>query len=198
MNAIDQFRSNLKYVRSLVSIERVLHTQTTPALDTSDVLRAALVMAVSALDQYCHEKVRQEMLNIKNGMRPTTDSYNRFTVTLRAVDRALSNPQSDEWLDDEIRSRHSFRAFQKSDKIKEAINLISGTNVWQLVASDLGTDSNTIRTQLDLIVDRRNQITHEADLDPGNPGVRWPILDADVQLSIDFIEGLVEAIDKRI
>lgn len=65
MKAIDQFKSNIGYVRSLISIERVLDAQTTAVLDTSDILRAALVMVVSALDQYIHERVRQEMLNMR-------------------------------------------------------------------------------------------------------------------------------------
>jgi hypothetical protein len=193
MKAIDQFRGNIAYVRSLMAVERVLNAQTTSVLDTSDILRAALVMAVSALDQYIHEKVRQEMLETKNRARPMTDAYQRFTVTLKTVDRALLNPRSDDWLDDEIRSRHALRSFQKSDKIKEAVSLISADNLWQRISQKISKDIAAIRTQLDLIVDRRNQIAHEADLDPGNPGAKWPISYTDVQLSVDFIEEIVEA-----
>jgi RiboL-PSP-HEPN len=155
-------------------------------------------MVVSALDQYIHEKVRQEMLNTKNKARPMTGAYQRFAVSLKTVDRALSSPQSDEWLDDEIRSRHGLRSFQKSDKIREAALLISDDNLWLLISQEVGIDIKSIRTQLDLIVDRRNQIAHEADLDPGNPGARWPISHTDVQRSVDFIESIVEAAEKRL
>jgi len=45
-----------------------------------------------------------------------------------------------------------------------------------------------------LIVDRRNQIAHEADLDPTNPGARWPINALLVDDTVDFIEKVGDAI----
>ena len=45
-------------------------------------------------------------------------------------------------------------------------------------------------------MDRRNQIAHEADLDPTNPGARWPISGQLVDDTVDFIEKLGNAIYK--
>ena len=50
------------------------------------------------------------------------------------------------------------------------------------------------KAQLCAIVDRRNKIAHEADLDPGNPGERWPIDRPLVEEAIDFIESTIRAI----
>jgi hypothetical protein len=48
--AIEQFRISLARVRDLIAIHNSLKSQTTSALDVSDILRAALVLTVSALD----------------------------------------------------------------------------------------------------------------------------------------------------
>jgi hypothetical protein len=45
-------------------------------------------------------------------------------------------------------------------------------------------------------VDRRNKIAQEADMDPTNPGFRWPITDDLAANALDFIERLAEAIFK--
>ena len=50
------------------------------------------------------------------------------------------------------------------------------------------------KAQLCAIVDRRNKIAHAADLDPGNPGERWPIDRPLVEEVIDFIESTIRAI----
>jgi hypothetical protein len=51
-----------------------------------------------------------------------------------------------------------------------------------------------VKQRLGLIVDRRNKIAHEADLDPTYPKVRWPISPADVDGVVEFLERAVEAI----
>jgi len=45
-------------------------------------------------------------------------------------------------------------------------------------------------------VDRRNKIAHEADMDPANPGFRWPINGVMATDSLDFITRVAEAIFK--
>jgi len=56
-SALSQFRFSIARVRDLIALHNSLKSQTTPALDLSDLLRSALVLAVSALDFYIHEIV---------------------------------------------------------------------------------------------------------------------------------------------
>lgn len=63
-SALDQFRVSIGRVRDLISIHNSVKAQSTSALDFSDLLRAALVLAVSALDYYVHEVVTLGMLEI--------------------------------------------------------------------------------------------------------------------------------------
>ncbi len=58
----------------------------------------------------------------------------------------------------------------------------------------IGSTPTDIKTRLKLIVDRRNKIAHEADLDPSFPGVRWPITSSDADSVTDYISELCEAI----
>jgi len=51
-SALDQFRISISRVRDLISLHDTIKTKVTNAVDLSDLLRAALVLAVSALDFY--------------------------------------------------------------------------------------------------------------------------------------------------
>ena len=63
------------------------------------------------------------------------------------------------------------------------------------VAIQLSKSPKEIKQQLNSIVDRRNKIAHEADIDPTfNIGSRWKIDEVLVSDAVDFIEVLVESI----
>lgn len=72
--------------------------------------------------------------------------------------------------------------------------MISESSLWNEVASRISISSQDIRERLILIIKRRNQIAHEADMNLSYPGVRWPIDEHIVDESIDFIEQIAEAI----
>ena len=194
--AIDQFRWNLVRVRNLGSLHRILSTQTTSALDLTDLLRSELVMIVSALDLYVHEVVRIGMLECFRRQRVRTDAFNRFQVTLEGTLQAVSVPGSDVWLDEQIRDRHGRRTFQKPDDIAEGIRLISNVDLWNSVAVELQTTSKDVRDRIRLIVDRRNIIVHEADSNPtyGRIGLLWALTATQTDDAVAFIEGVAEAV----
>lgn len=171
-----------------------LEAQTTSALDLSDLLRAELVLAVSALDHYIHELVRLGMLEAYNGNRPQSQACLRFQVTLSGAQLGISNPTNDEWLEDQIRTSHSYQSFQDPDHIADAIRLISDVQLWNEVAYALKLPYQDIRTTHKLIVNRRNQIAHEADMSISYPGSRWPIDAKMVDEAVDFLERLAETI----
>jgi len=115
---------------------------------------------------------------------------------MSAAREGMVDTGRDEWLDQAIRETHGWLSFQHPDKLADAIRLVSNVRLWEQVASELGMTSRTVRTQLSAIIDRRNKIAHEADMDPTNPGYRWPINEVLVRDAIDFIERIVRAIFK--
>ncbi|MCY7391737.1 MAG: hypothetical protein LH647_09680, partial [Leptolyngbyaceae cyanobacterium CAN_BIN12] len=105
------------------------------------------------------------------------------------------------WLESEIRKRLGHQSFQQPDKIAEVIKNISDKKLWDEVAIQMTKSAkdikqqDIIKQQLNSIVDRRNKIAHEADIDPTfNIGSRWNIDEVLVGDAVDFIEMLVESI----
>jgi hypothetical protein len=113
---------------------------------------------------------------------------------MSAAREAIADTGRDEWLDQAIREAHGWLSFQHPDKIADAIRFMSNVRLWEQVASELGMTSRAVRAQLGAIIDRRNKIAHEADMDPTNPGYRWPINEVLVQDATDFIARIAQAI----
>ena len=192
--AIEQFRLNIERVRIIGALTKTLNAQTTGALDLSDLLRAEIVLAVSALDHFVHEIVRLGMIETYRNVRPRTRSFQNFQVSVSSISDAVSDTSNLDWLEQEIRNSHGHRSFQTPDNIAQAVRLVSELSLWGEVASRIGISSQDIRETLILIIERRNQIAHEADMDPSYPTVRWPIDEQMVDRSIGFIEQIAEAI----
>jgi RiboL-PSP-HEPN len=243
-SALDQFRISIGRVQDLIALHNSVKAQATGALDVSDMLRAALVLAVSALDYYVHEAVTLGMLEIHRGQRfepapsanTTQSAFSRFQVSLGgarqdrlaatdiaswleteiqqtygyaflqqshtvsalipAILNSLVNRLSNvSWLEDEIRERLGYQSFQQADKIADAIRYVSDKKLWDEVATKMSRPAKDIKQQLNSIVDRRNKIAHEADIDPTfNIGSRWNIDEILVSDAVDFITQLVESI----
>ncbi|MEG4589760.1 HEPN domain-containing protein [Microcoleus sp. MOSTC5] len=243
-SALDQFRISISRVRDLIALHNSIKAQATGVLDVSDMLRAALVLAVSALDYYVHEVVTLGMLEIHRGQRSeptpsantTQSAFSRFQVSLggarqerlAAIDIAswleteieqthgyaflqqsytvaalipaisssvVKRLNNASWLENEIRERLGYQSFQQADKIADAIRYISDKKLWDEVANKISKPVKDIKQQLNSIVDRRNKIAHEADIDPTfNIGNRWNIDEVLVGNAVDFIEQIVESI----
>lgn len=244
-SALDQFRISIGRVRDLIAIHNSVKAQATSALDVSDILKASLVLVVSALDYYIHEVVTLGMIEIHCGQRPepsppsntSKSAFSRFEISLSAarqerimaidiaswleneiqqsygstfiqeshtissliaiISTTILNKFNNNvsWLENEIRETLSYKSFQQPDKIADAIRLISDKKLWDEVAVKMGRPTKDIKQQLSLIVDRRNKIAHEADIDPTfNIGNRWNIDELLVNDAVDFIEQVVENI----
>lgn len=189
-----QFDENLKRVRALGVLGAAMDSMTTAAIDVSDVWRAQLVLAVSALDYCVHELCRLGMIDIAKGLRPKTDAYLKFQIPIRTVDGAMSGLTHESWLGEVIRQKHSYLSFQDPEKIADAIRLFSVVKLWDEVGTQMVMQPGDIKTQLKLIVARRNCIAHEADMDPTNLGFQWPIDKALVKEVVDFVERVARAI----
>jgi hypothetical protein len=191
--AIDQFRENVDRIKNTHALYLRFSGMLTQAVDLTDILRAEIVMVVSALDHYVHELTRLGMIEVFEGKRGSTAAFLQFDISLECI---LSGASGASWLESEIRTRHGFQSFQQPERIAEAVRLFSGIELWKTVAIELGEDTKALKTQIQLLVDRRNKIAHEADLDPSFPGLRWPIDPTIVEQAIDFVSRVCEAIHK--
>lgn len=190
--AIDSFKKSIERVRHLGGLHNALSTLITTAVDSSDLLRAQLVLAVSALDYFIHELTILGMIEVLEGQRAPTESFRRYKVSsgLLITPGGVSSAAFEE----DIRDRHSYLSFQQPDKIADAIRLFWENPLWRGVAVRIGKTEDVVKTELRLIIDRRNKIAHEADLDPSYPDARWPINPPDCIGAINFIESICNAI----
>lgn len=178
---------------------------TTKALHSEEILRAEWVARVAALDLFIHELVAQRMVEVFEGHRIATDSFKKFMLPNETLGRIRSASTTDEArsaFDLEVRRQLSRVTYQGPEPIADGIRMISQVELWNAVASffgappeDINNQAKAIRRQLSMIVERRNKIAHEGDMQPAAPRQPWPISQSDLKTVTDFILNVVNAID---
>lgn len=173
---------------------------------SEELLRAEWVARVSALDLYIHELISQCMLSIFSKKKLISKGYNKFMLPHHIVDslrdKSIQDADAERIFNLEIRRQLSFKTYQLPKDIAEGIKFISNIELWNAVALHQGANQKTmqtiaegIRKQLEAIVDRRNKIAHEGDMQPSLPRTPWPINHNQLCTVRDFIRALVESID---
>lgn len=194
--AYDQFLNNMRYIKELDTLFIYLKDTLNLPNDLTDILRAEWVYCISAFDKLIHELVRIGMIEAFQGIRTQTAKFSSFGVSTNTLTSSLVGtvPPPEYWFEQEIIERHKTLAFQAPEKIADALSLIwDESHKWQTIADALGVDKSALTTQLKTIVNRRNQIVHESDLDLVT-GVRNNIDKTDIDDVIEYIEKLSEAI----
>lgn len=128
------------------------------------------------------------MKEIFQGRRYSTSRYNKQNISL-GLYHLINGTTNIGLFENEIRKNLGWQTFQRPEKIKEAISIFSNIQLWQQVAISLGQSEQNLKNQLDLIIDRRNMIAHESDIEPIYK-TRRPINDLDVINTIEFIESV--------
>jgi len=188
--------------RQLGVIFEAFHEKVTEAISLDEVLRAEFVLAVSALDCYVHDVVRIGMTRALALSSGEPNAYLNFGVSIQFAKRLLRASSARDrvsLLDQEVRRLHGFRTFQNAESISQALSLLGIRGIWDNVGLSLGMPSRDVKTTLDLIVDRRNKIAHEGDIDPSlGIGSKYPIDLPTVRQSVSFLESLVKSIHRAI
>lgn len=189
----------------LAALHGYMVNHVTAALQPDELLRAEWATRVSALDLYIHELVAQNLLRIFEGTRPTCSGFGRLHIssdTLMRIQSATDVADRSLAFDLEVRTKLSRVTYQYPEDIADGVRLISPCKLWNEVALKLGAtpatvsaNTESLKKRLSLIVDRRNKIVHEGDLQPTVPRTPWPISRADVFDVARFIHEIVCAID---
>ena len=177
-----QFKNNMQSARDLETIYIALQHMTTKSIPKSEVLRAEFVALVSALDTYIHDIVRESLKYMY--LNRITNNY----LTTFMQNHSISNIQLLEWKIIEI---HGYKTYQAPKKIKEILAKIDVPFEW--------IDLIGFEEKLKLIVQRRNKIAHESDINLINGlGEKWPISLIDIKHTVVTIENIVEYINHTI
>lgn len=196
--AIQQFEANLESAKQLSVIYLAFVDKVTKAIRLDELLRAELVSAVGALDCYVHDLVRIAMGAAFKAGREEPNAYLNFGVSLKFVRNILSVTSESDRLslfEQEIRRLHGFRTFQTAENISHALSLIGIKAIWDKAGNILGMTSPDVRTQLNLIIERRNRIAHESDVDPSlGIGNKYPIDFSLINEATRFLDSVAHAI----
>ena len=196
IQAKNNFDRNLSYVNDIGSIyDEVVRLAPTLTTQASQLLRSQFVLLVSALDTYIHDIVRIGILQVYQGSRPVSKNLGRLSFTYNDLSEleAQSPMMKTPTLEQIIRRINSEDSYQSSKSIEYALGLIGVTGIWSKLSSKLTMRPDDIKTKLDLIVRRRNQIAHESDYNPSTGGQR-DINKDELDKTKSFILLLIDAI----
>ena len=172
-----------------------------------ELLRSAIVSAVSALDRYLHDLIASKLLSLLKGKTP--GSLARFQIKLADVESMLAKALESRGKDapatrprtilkDCFRNSLNQRTFQGAVQIESGMGMLGINECWGKIAQRMGCTANRIRAQLTRIVNRRNKIVHEGDIKQGSRPREIElntITIKGVREDIDWLEKLVKAID---
>lgn len=205
MTPLAHFQAVWDRCSQLSALHAYLEKNVSSIMQPAELLRAEWVARVSALDLYVHELVAQTMLGIFEGRRPASPAYLKFQVSTETLNRirgAMTISETSAAFDLYVRSYLSRLTYQAPEDIADGIRLCSSIELWNEVAVNLGAipatkavEARSLKTQLSLIVRRRNIIAHEGDLQQSALREPWPISRADLAFVGAQIERLVRAID---
>jgi hypothetical protein len=197
--AINNFNECIARISDLHYTYIALTQVTEKALDISDILRSEIVLAVSAMDYFVHEITAIGMIEILSGKRKSTKAFKAFRVPVKDFSfLSCGSEEQVNWFREEIRDQHSWKSFQQSKAINDALRLITEEAFWEDIAKTMNKTTGELKSSIDVIVDRRNKIAHEADIDPSFPASRWPITELDVNHAINFIKEFCNSLYQTI
>ena len=185
-----------------------LSSTTTSIMNADELLRAEWTMRISALDLYVHELVALNLMKIFRGERPVCEGFRKLQFSSLTLLNLLSegNDASREAAFDlAVREKLERITFQSPDNIAEGIRYISSIDLWAEIAiyhgasgGSIKSNSKGLKLSLKQIVDRRNKIVHEGDLQPSVPRTEWTISSTDLTEVKKVIERIVLSLDQII
>lgn len=192
-DAVGTFDHAIARTRQMVSLFDALQALRPYDSANDDALRSAYFLAVSSFDFLVHELAAVEAkYRFTNGIRTKNINLPMEVMTIADSTTRVSEAES------RIRLGNSYRAFVDPSKLSEVLGYYCA-EPWVKIGAliNAGVPEGERRSLDDLkghlrsIWKRRNQIAHEADVNPALAGVSlWPIDKADAELTINFIASI--------
>jgi hypothetical protein len=166
-----------------------------------DAHRAAVVLAISALDAYVRSFVLSSVRRVVGDKAsPIPPALNSRIKSYLKDDDLLEAARKDDLLDrveKALRSDFEKRSFQGPKSITEALELLGHRDIFHDVARSAGVNEDELREQLESFTQRRHDIAHTGDYDISqNPPLENPITKKEAEECIRIVELVAINIDK--
>ncbi len=196
--AFNNFEKNISSVEDLLKLH-VLLTKDYPLLkeQSDELLRAIIVLTVSALDNYLHDFYRIEIVESYLGKGNFNVKFDNIKISIKVLqdlDSSFSEAERRNFLTNELRKMQKTETFQSHKSIENIFKNIEVKNIWLKLETLIGIKAQKIKDELGLIIDRRNKISHESDWDYFSQK-KNVIEFSEVQNVVNFIRQFVEGIE---
>lgn len=194
--ALSGFEASQGRADEMITLSRSLKAIKADDEICRDALRSAWVLSVSALDFLLHELIVVEVvhrLKISKSVDKTTIPFSCLLKKDEEMVLAVEN---------HIRTSNSYKSFIDPNKLSEAMGAFVEhpwqkiRNIYENLHGEFFSERD-IKIKLSAIYKRRNQIAHEADLNPAlSYSSTYDIDDDDAEACVNFVRRLGHAIVK--
>jgi hypothetical protein len=196
--AIDTFKLNIDSVKQLDAIYQYLEQNNVgKTLDLSEILRAEIVLAVSAMDNFISDLLLIGLVENFEQRKPLSNEFAKFRLDMQTVMNILNEPSQREKsaiLGEYVRKFNEGNAYQEPKNIANTLKLLGITELWNKVSTIMSISNPAdVSKELEIIVWNRNKIAHEADFDHLSQKKRQRDRPTTLH-AVDFIEKLCNAI----
>ena len=173
---------------------------------TSELLRAAHVTIVAALDRYCHELIASRFIASLNSTKNWSAELRKIELPIEEVHKAVihaKKPKSRPLIlvRASVQELLYKKTFQNSREIESGLLIIGVRRLWTGCATHMGCTADDITTRLNKVASRRNKIVHEGDLVRHKKGGKLrqaKITPKQVAKEIIWVGEFVDAIERSI
>jgi len=168
MPAIDNFRNVIHRAEAMVALHKTLCPRGKPRAEHADLLRAAVVTAVSGMDGYFHERIPESIARFVRAKK----GRNLPGRLVQLIKEAATHDRLIEVLFEErplshiatmVRKSMADRTYQDAGKIEDAIKILGVEDLWFKMAQKLKVSKDKAKTHIQSYVQRRHQIVHRGD-----------------------------------
>lgn len=170
LTSYDVFRLCIERAKNLIKLHKAAHgKQAKPEKYMADAHRAAIVLAVSALDAFVRTFIitrTRVLLARKDQVLPNSlrDRIKRFLKEDDLLDAARKDDLLDR-VERAFTNDFSRRSFQGTKNIAEYMQLVGYDNIFHEVAMKAGVNEDTLCADLNKFTERRHLIAHRGDYD---------------------------------
>ena len=197
---LDVFHISVARAENLLRIHKAAHgKRSKPEKYLADAHRAAIVLAVSALDAFVRTFIihRIRLLVARPAAMP--DSLAAKVKTFLKEDGLLEAARKSDLLErveKAFQADFEKRSFQGSRAIAECIEMVGFPNIFHTIAVKLDINEELLVQNLDNATQRRHIIAHKGDHNLAeNPPSENPIIKSDVEECIKLMKSIAEQIN---
>jgi hypothetical protein len=200
--AYSLFQSSIRRARNLLEIHRMAHgAQARPPAFLADAHRAAVVLAVSALDAFVRTFVIDQIVSKVANPSDTIPEKLREQIKDCLGDDSILEAARQGDLSSRVgkafRDRFDDQSFQGVKKIAEAMRLLGYDDVFATIARAASVNEDNLKGDLGRFTKRRHIISHCGDYDLSQtPPEENKILRKDVLECVKTVELVAREINK--